>query len=301
MDRVQLKNFVLLAQTLNFSAVAKQEFISQPALTKQINRLEEELGVTLFHRSKHGVSLTFAGEEFYKHAVEILDKVEKALHHMEHIRRGQTGSLELSAVFGLDDLISEGVSAFLQRFPEISVNIHAGTGSQQVQAINGQTADLYFSYAPMLDLFPGLESIPLRPDRFAIYLNRKDADAVRERGLSELDRLTHLIEYRSEGGPLFTGMIFSIRAALDLRSDNISYYSSNSTILLAVQTGMGFAFLPSQMNYGLCPENVVKLPIDVPEAEIRRALGWHRSNKNISVARFAEVARELAQTEAAAE
>ena len=216
MDQMQLKNFVLLAQTLNYSAVAKQEFISQPALTKQINRLEEELGVRLFHRTRHDVSLTFAGEEFYRHAADILDSMDRALHHMEDIKRGQTGSLEISAIFGLDDVIAGTVSGFTASYPEVRVNITSGSGAQQVLAINRQTADLFFSFAPLLELYPSIETLPLSEDRMAVFVHKKDVAPLRERGLSYLDELNHLIEYRSEGGPLFTGMIFSIRDTLGL-------------------------------------------------------------------------------------
>ena len=298
MDQTQLKNFILLAQTLNYSAVAKQAFISQPALTKQINRLEEELGVQLFHRTKHGVSLTFAGEAFFRHAVGILDGMEKAAHHMENIRRGRTGSLEISAVYGLENEVARQVEGFAARYPEVSVSITAGTGAQQVLSINRQSADLYFSFTPLLALYPGIETAPLPDDRFAVYANARDAGRLREEGFSALDRMTHLVEYRSEGGPLFTGMILSIREALGLRSGNISYYPSNSTILTAVKAGMGFAILPTEMNFGICPEGVAMFPLDLPEARATRSLGWHRSSKNPSVRLFVEQVRGAEAAEA---
>ena len=293
MDQVQLKNFILLAQTLNYSAVAKQEFISQPALTKQINRLEEELGVRLFHRSRHGVSLTYAGAEFYKHALDIVDGIEKATYHMESIRQGKTGSLEISTIFGLDDEVARYLERFAARYPEVSVTINTGTGSRQVLSINRQDADLFFSFAPLLELYPSIETVSLSADRFAVYINERDGGILRERGLSYLDELTQLVEYRSEGGPLFTGMVFALRDALGLSSGNVSYYASNSTILIAVQAGIGFALLPTRMNFGCCPGNVIMIPLDLPEAEIRRAVGWNRNNRNVSLLQFTEVIRDV--------
>ena len=289
MDHIQLKNFVLLAQTLNFSAVAKQEFISQPALTKQINRLEDELGVRLFHRTKHGVCLTYAGEAFYRHAVAILDEVEKAVHHMESIRQGHTGSLRISAIYSLDDEVTRHLERFTGRYPKVDVSITSGTGSQQILSINSQTDDLYFSFSPLLALYPGLDTVPLSDDRFAVYVSEREAERLRRDGLACLDEMTHLVEYRSEGGPLFTGMVFSIREAIGLKSGRIAYYPSNSTILIAVKAGMGFALLPSMMNFGSCPDGIVKIPLDMPEARIKRALGWHRNSKNCATTRFVEL------------
>ena len=184
MDQTQLKNFVLLAQTLNYSAVAKQEFISQPALTKQINRLEEELGVRLFHRTKHGVSLTYAGEEFYSHAVCILDDIEKAVHHMENIRQGQTGSLKISAIYSLEDELARYAESFVARYPEVNVSVTSGTGSQQTLSLNNQAADLYFSFSPLLALYPGLDAIPLSEDRFSVYVCEREAERLRKDGLT---------------------------------------------------------------------------------------------------------------------
>lgn len=291
MDTVQLKNFVLLAQTLNFSAIAKQQFISQPALTKQIHRLEDELGVRLFHRSKHGVTLTYAGMEFYKHAVDLLDRFDKAALHMGNIQQGRTGSLEISAVLGLDSIISQSAAEFSEEYPEINLNIQSGTGSQQIHAINRQAADLYFSYAPLLELFSSLETCPLPDDRFAVFAHKREAKRLEEEGLRCLDQMPNLIEFRSEGGPFFTGLIFALRDALGLTSGNIRYYSSNATVLMAVQAGMGFAFLPAQINFGLCPDNVVKIPLTLPEATIQRAIGWNASTRNSAVLRFVEVVR----------
>lgn len=298
MDTVQLKNFVMLAQTLNFSAVAKQEFISQPALTKQINRLEEELGVQLFRRSRHGVALTFAGEEFYKHARNILDDIEKAQNHLVDIRKGLRGLLRLSSITGLDDVLSQSVARFAELYPDISVNIESGTGTQQILAINRQNADLFFSYRPLLDMFSALDSVPLPDDRFAVYACRRDAEKLREHGLSYLDELTHIMEYRSQGGPLFAPTIFSIREALGLRSQNVKYHYANSTVLITVQAGMGYSILPWGMNFGQCPENVEKIPLDIPEAVIPRVLGWHRSNSSPVLQRFVDSVVEAAEPEA---
>lgn len=288
MDNVQLKNFVTLAQTLNFSAVAKQEFISQPALTKQINRLEEELGVRLFDRSRHGVSLTFAGEQFYKHARDILDEIEKAHNHMDDIRKGRRGSLGISSIIGLDDVLARSVELFVGLYPDISVSIDSGTASKQLLSINRQSADLFFSFAPLMEMYPSLDTVPLPDDRFAVFAGRRDAEKIRERGLSYLDELTHIMEYHSQGGPLFAGTIFSIREALGLKSQNIAYQYANSTILISVRAGLGFAILPEQMSLGMEPDSVVRIPLDIPEARIPRALGWHRSNSNPALARFVE-------------
>lgn len=290
MDKTQLKNFVALAQTLNFTEVARREFISQPALTKQITRLEGELGVTLFHRTSHGVSLTFAGEEFYKYASDILDGMDRAEHHLEQIRKGRMGSLQISSVFGMENIIVDGITRFTKQYEDIAVSILCGTGIQQIMTINRKTCDVFFSFASLLESFPDLETIPLPEDYFAVYVNREDAAKIEAEGISYLNHLTNLLESSSEG-PFLTNRTFAIMSALGLEMSNISYHPSNATILIAVQAGLGFSLLPSQMNFGILPDNIVKLPLTIAEARIERALGWNRSSKNLAVKHFVDIIR----------
>jgi LysR family transcriptional regulator, benzoate and cis,cis-muconate-responsive activator of ben and cat genes len=73
----QLENFLVLAETLNFRKASEQTYIAQPALSRQIQVLEEEIGARLFDRSKKQVRLTEAGS-YFRHEV---GKVLKQLHH----------------------------------------------------------------------------------------------------------------------------------------------------------------------------------------------------------------------------
>ena len=75
-----LENFKVLAEKLNFTRAAKTLFMSQPSLSKSINRLEERLGFPLFERSTREVELTPAGRSFYKDTIELLDLYDQAVH-----------------------------------------------------------------------------------------------------------------------------------------------------------------------------------------------------------------------------
>ncbi len=77
MDIRVLKYFVAAAQSRSISAASKALFITQPTLTRQFHELEEELGQTLFTRSKHGIELTAQGELFYERAMEVLNLIAK--------------------------------------------------------------------------------------------------------------------------------------------------------------------------------------------------------------------------------
>ena len=78
-----LKCFILVADNLSFARAAEELYISQPAVTKQINNLEQELGITLFIRSTRHVELTQAGMQFYKDAKDIVVKSEIAVNKLK--------------------------------------------------------------------------------------------------------------------------------------------------------------------------------------------------------------------------
>src|ERR1700721_689388 len=85
-DAMQM--FVRVVEKGSFSAVAKERGIGQPAVSKQISALEDELGTELIHRTSRSIALTEAGREFYGSSLRILDDFENAT---SGIRRGQTG------------------------------------------------------------------------------------------------------------------------------------------------------------------------------------------------------------------
>ena len=83
MNILDLKYAILLAKEKNFTEAAKKSNISQAALSKHINKIEQILGITLFDRSKRPLALTLAGKEFLSHAKILLDEYNNMLHSME--------------------------------------------------------------------------------------------------------------------------------------------------------------------------------------------------------------------------
>src|SRR5438034_1602702 len=92
MDIQQIKNFLVLCDTLNFRKAAEQINIVQPALSKQIQLLENEVGVLLLNRSKRTVTLTEAGRFFQKETNRILQDLNKTIRSEEHTSELQSHS-----------------------------------------------------------------------------------------------------------------------------------------------------------------------------------------------------------------
>lgn len=292
MDKNQLRNFIELSHALNFSSVAKQQFISQPALTNQISRLEDELGVKLFHRTKHGVSLTYAGTEFYNYASDILDKIDRAERRMRDIGDGRTGFLKISAVTSIEAHITDYIAEFNRRYSDIQISLDSGTGTQQIMAINKKSFDVYFSFTSLLESSGTLETLPLDPDMYAVYISERYAHEVQLDNFSWLNGKNLLTESRSDG-PFLISQTMELLESMGVEPGNIIHYPSGATILMAVRAGLGFTLLPASMNLGSVPSDILVIPVQMPEAVIGNSMGWHRDNKNVATHKFIELVKEM--------
>ena len=125
MDRLDaMQAFVRVIEKGSFSAVAKERGIGQPAVSKQISALEEELGTELIHRTSRSIALTEAGREFYGSALRILDDFESAA---SRIGRGQTAPKGLIRVtvppaFARLHIVSK-LPAFFAAYPDLAVEM----------------------------------------------------------------------------------------------------------------------------------------------------------------------------------
>ncbi len=121
-DAMQI--FVRVVEKGSFSAVAKERGIGQPAVTKQISALENELGAELIHRTSRSAALTEAGRDFYESALRILDELENAI---SRIGRGQTAPKGLIRVtvpptFARLHMVSK-LPPFFDAYPDLAIEM----------------------------------------------------------------------------------------------------------------------------------------------------------------------------------
>src|ERR1700744_2527466 len=96
MDIRQLKNFLVLCDTLNYRKAAEQINIVQPALSRQIQLLESEIGATLFDRNNRTVTMTEAGLFFQKEADRILQDLGKTITRTAQVHHGEAGEIRIT-------------------------------------------------------------------------------------------------------------------------------------------------------------------------------------------------------------
>ena len=123
-DAMQM--FVRVVEKKSFSAVAKERGIGQPAVSKQISALEDELGTELIQRTSRSLTLTEPGRDFYESALRILDDFENAT---SRIGRGQTAPKGIIRVtvpptFARLQMVSK-LAAFFAAYPDLAVEMAA--------------------------------------------------------------------------------------------------------------------------------------------------------------------------------
>ena len=125
MDATKLKYFVSAAYNLNFSEVARFNFISQPTISHQIDLLEQELEVKLFHRNGKKLTLTTEGEYFLPLAVQLLEDMQSAAINVKQYSAGAKGKLDIMLSETCLDSYRECLGVFSRRYPEIAIETHS--------------------------------------------------------------------------------------------------------------------------------------------------------------------------------
>ena len=147
MDLRQLHYFLAVAETLNVSRAATRVFISQPALSRQLQLLEEELGVTLFERKARGVSLTDAGVMLQQRAITVMKDVASMREDVGSQALEPVGTVTLGIPSALRHLLTARVAArFSLQFPKALLRIREGTSRDiRDRVASGETDIALFS------------------------------------------------------------------------------------------------------------------------------------------------------------
>lgn len=141
-----LKYLAVLAEELHFRRAALRLHMSQPPLSRQIQQLEQELGVTLFERKGRGIGLTPAGAVFAEDARNILALLDKAVERTKLTEKGLIGQLDIgifaTAIF---ELFPNVVPPFQAKYPNIQVLLHDLNKSEQVKALRERRLSIGFA------------------------------------------------------------------------------------------------------------------------------------------------------------
>lgn len=190
MELRQLRYFLGVAETLNFSEASRKLFITQSTLSQQISHLEQEIGLPLFDRNSHEVSLTEAGKELLPFAQRTVSAAESCLDHMNDLKQMLTGELNIGVTFSFSTIASETIIEFLHAYPNVRLNIQYKTMEELMEQLKRRELDLVLAFKP-LKTDRNVDSRAIFSNRLAAIVNDRHPLARQSSvRLSDLERYT---------------------------------------------------------------------------------------------------------------
>jgi DNA-binding transcriptional LysR family regulator len=169
MDVQQIKNFLVLCDTLNFRKAAEQINIVQPALSKQIQLLENEVGALLFDRSKRAVVLTEAGTFFQKETNRILQDLNKTIARTAQLHNGEAGEIRVThASSAMNTVVPSFLVKVKHTWPDLKTIVQETSNFQQIDMLLARKTDI--GIAPNILVPPEINSKILYKENFVLIL-----------------------------------------------------------------------------------------------------------------------------------
>ncbi len=281
MKLTALRYLVAFADQLSFSRAAEQCQVSQPTLSVALQRLEEELGVTLIERGKHHVALTEVG-------VRVVEQARKSLEEVGRIETvAQSGKDPLTSTFRLGIihtiapyLLPDLIPAWHQVAPSLTLYIEESMTALLADYLKYGTVDAAIVALPF-DI-PGIETQALYDEVFEVVVPKDHAWASRQHiDASEIGTEQVLV---LKAGNCFREQVLDACPEISHNDASMRQGHSIETIRSMVASGYGISVLPKSALAELYrSELVVPIPFTSPPPLRRVALAWRRNSVHQSV------------------
>ena len=290
MNLNQLRYFVSVAEAGNFTKAAANHFISQTAITQQIQALEENIGAKLFNRNSRPVSLTPAGKVFLKEAREILAKTDAALLKTREATTGLEGELRLGFTKGYEHSdLPKYLRTFHQEYPNVLISCYrCDTDMLAAGLIKGEYDVIFTWDSTNLRMEEALEIRVMErvPLRVALYANHPLA---RKKELTRKDLKQENILFMSPSG---TGDSFGDAFYIHLYQKagyqpNIILRSNDIESILMVAAEEGISIVPEYTHsWDVGTENIVFVPLSGESETEEILVVWRKSDANPALKHF---------------
>jgi DNA-binding transcriptional LysR family regulator len=288
-----LRYFVVVAEELHFSRAAEKLQIAQPPLSQQIRQLEQILGVRLFERNYHTVTLTSAGRVFLEEARRVLEQMEYALSRVQDAQQGLVGRLDIGFVNSTpaaEALIPDMLQIYRQRFLAVEVRLREMPLQEQLQALREQQIQVGFVVSsqdipaefdseviqriPFVAVFAPQHPFASQPSVALRSLANESFIFCQRQAASFLyDRIIQLCGF----SPHITQEVSDVRMVLGLVAANLGVSLVPASAIAFRQQGVVY-----------CP--LADLDVDIT---VQTVLVWRRKDTSPLVQEFLAVAREV--------
>ncbi len=268
LSTASLEGFAAIARRGNLTAAARDLFLTQPALTSRLQRLEQELGVPLFTRTSRGLTPTVFGRELLPHAERTLEAARAARAAVEGLRDGTGGPLSFASVPTIGTYVLPGVLRDLVlRHPGVALSMRSGHSEEVLELVRSGQVELGVVRSIA---HPEIRSEPLFEDELVLVAEaghrlvdgrRIDYRRLADEDLIMFDRTS---TYHGETGQL----LLRVR----VRPRSVIQVTNIDAAKRMVELGLGLAFLPrSALEQELADGRLAELPIADAD-RMRRAI-----------------------------
>lgn len=245
MTITQLEYVVAVATYKSFVSAAEKCFVTQPTLSMQIQKLEEELGVKLFDRNKHPIAITAMGEAIVEQARVVLAECDKIQELIQNQQNNVAGIFKFAVIPTIAPYILPGLlEHYAKAYPDVKLQVKEMETKQIVAALRNNELDAALLSTPLEE--NGIKEYPLFSEPFIAYFS-PDEKALKKKLVTPDDISLERIWLLNEGHCMRNQV-------LDLCSDQIQrlqaqrayrYESSNvETLRKMVDTNKGLTILP---------------------------------------------------------
>ncbi len=271
MDLQQLRYMTALSQELNFVRAAKKSHVTQPTLSQQIKKLEDELGARLFERSSKQVRLTAAGEKFLPAAVAVLSALEKGIQDLRDDSAEILGEIRVSAIPTLGPyVLPEIITQLRRKAPKLKLQIYEETTSVLIDSLKSGKTDLGILALPVDG--EGIASKVTVREAFYLAVSKKHALAGRA-DVSAKDLRGEDLLILQEGHCFGAQALeFCKRQRTDERV--VFQGSSLTSVLQLAAAGEGITLVPDLVRTSAVPAGLKFLPFKKPTPSRELGLVW---------------------------
>lgn len=287
MELRHLRYFVAVGEEEHFGRGAKRLNVAQPALSRQIQDLEREIGFKLFDRLGRGVRISAAGRLFLEEARRILQQLNEATERAQRVARGQSGTLRVGFPENVSwrGAVPDSLRLFRDRYPDAELQLSPLPSLQQLEAVRSGRLDAGFLLNPP-KADRDLDQLPVAVHSLALAAPAAHPLAkIRNLRLRDMADARFIWFPRRESAAFYDRLMYEcVRGGL--KSPRIVQEASNeATILTLVAQGMGVGFVVETARWR-CPDGVAILKVADLRLSLPLALVWRKDNLSPLLAKF---------------